>query len=83
MMDSSESEPYALLATLRLLDTTLKWMALILGGGTLGFMTLFSAWNVLVMRKAFNSPISGAEDLLVLALVVMLLGRQHQLCRLQ
>jgi TRAP-type C4-dicarboxylate transport system permease small subunit len=71
MMDSSESEPYALLATLRLLDTTLKWMALILGGGTLGFMTLFSAWNVLVMRKAFNSPVSGAEDLLVLALVAI------------
>jgi len=70
-MGSSETEPHVLPAPLRLLDTTLKWVSLVLGGLTLGFMTLFSAWNVLVMRKAFNSPFSGAEDLLVLALVAI------------
>jgi len=70
-MESSKSEPYSLPAPLRMLDTALKWIALILGGVTLGFMTLFSAWNVLVMRKGFNSPVSGAEDLLMLALVAI------------
>ena len=34
-------------------------------------MTGFSVWNVLVMRKALNSPIIGAEDLLILSLVVI------------
>lgn len=34
-------------------------------------MTGFSVWNVLIMRKALNSPIVGAEDLLILALVVI------------
>jgi len=55
----------------RSLDFFLRWMALVLGGLTLAFMTGFSAWNVLIMRKAFNSPILGAEDLMVLALVVI------------
>ena len=53
------------------LDTALKWIALVFGGLTLIFMTGFSAWNVLIMRKTFNAPILGAEDLLVLALVVI------------
>ena len=34
-------------------------------------MTLFSVWNVLIMRKALNAPIVGAEDLLILSLVVI------------
>ena len=34
-------------------------------------MTGFSVWNVLIMRKAMNAPIAGAEDLLLLALVAI------------
>ncbi|MEM7472945.1 MAG: TRAP transporter small permease [Pseudomonadota bacterium] len=56
---------------IRLLDSVLTWVSLILGGATLLFMTVFSVWNVLIMRKALNSPIVGAEDLLILALVVI------------
>ena len=54
-----------------LLDRALTWISLICGGATLVFMTGFSVWNVLVMRKALNSPIVGAEDLLILSLVVI------------
>lgn len=54
-----------------LIDRVLLWVSLILGGATLAFMMLFSVWNVLVMRKAMNSPIAGAEDLLILSLVVI------------
>ena len=53
------------------LDKALTWISLICGGGTLVFMTGFSVWNVLVMRKALNAPITGAEDLLILSLVVI------------
>ena len=53
------------------LDRALTWMALICGGATLAFMTGYSVWNVLIMRKALNSPIVGAEDLLILSLVVI------------
>lgn len=56
---------------IRALDVVLTWLALILGGATLLFMTVFSVWNVLIMRKALNNPIVGAEDLLVLSLVVI------------
>ena len=56
---------------IKFIDRLLKWLALILGGSTLVFMTGFSVWNVLIMRKALNSPIIGAEDLLILALVVI------------
>jgi TRAP-type C4-dicarboxylate transport system permease small subunit len=52
-------------------DQILIWISLVLGGATLAFMTAFSVWNVLVMRKALNAPITGAEDLLILALVVI------------
>lgn len=58
-------------ALIGLLDRVLKWVSLILGGLTLVFMTAFSVWNVLVMRKALNSPIVGAEDLLIISLVVI------------
>ena len=53
------------------LDQFLKWTALICDGATLTFMTGFSVWNVLIMRKALNAPITGAEDLLLLALVTI------------
>lgn len=56
---------------IRTLDRILIWVSLVLGGATLAFMTGFSVWNVLVMRKAMNSPITGAEDLLILSLVVI------------
>jgi len=52
-------------------DKVLTWVSLIFGGLTLLFMTAFSVWNVLIMRKALNSPIQGAEDLLLLSLVVI------------
>lgn len=52
-------------------DQVLTWVSLIGGGITLVFMTGYSVWNVLVMRKALNSPIVGAEDLLILSLVVI------------
>lgn len=54
-----------------LFDKVLTWVSIIFGGLTLIFMTGFSVWNVLIMRKAFNSPITGAEDLLILSLVVI------------
>ena len=53
-----------------LLDRVLTWVALVCGGTTLIFMTAVSVWNVLIMRKALNAPITGAEDLLILALVL-------------
>jgi TRAP-type C4-dicarboxylate transport system permease small subunit len=53
------------------LDRLLTWVSLICGGATLIFMTGFSVWNVLIMRKALNAPIVGAEDILILSLVVI------------
>lgn len=70
-MINRQQEPPSQPGFVRGLDTFLTWMALVCGGLALAFMTGFSAWNVLIMRKAFNSPILGAEDLLVLALVVI------------
>lgn len=58
-------------APIKLLDSVLTWIALICGGATLVFMTGYSVWNVLIMRKALNAPIAGAEDLLILSLVVI------------
>ena len=68
---NSDSSPGRPPPSLNWLDVPLTWISLILGGAALIFMTGFSAWNVLIMRKALNSPIVGAEDLLVLALVVI------------
>lgn len=65
------SDDRQLPGVIRLLDKTLTWLALMLGGATLIFMTVFSVWNVLIMRKALNNPIIGAEDLLILSLVVI------------
>ena len=55
----------------RYVDQVLTWISLICGGAALVFMTAFSVWNVLVMRKALNAPIVGAEDVLILVLVVV------------
>ena len=58
-------------ALIKHLDKVITWVSLLCGGVTLLFMTVFSVWNVLIMRKALNSPITGAEDLLLLSLVVI------------
>ena len=65
------AESKELPSLIRGLDHVLTWVSLVLGGATLFFMTVYSVWNVLIMRKAFNSPIVGAEDLLILSLVVI------------
>jgi len=56
---------------LKWVDRILIWVSLICGGITLAFMTFYSVFNVLVMRKALGLPIQGAEDLLALSLVVI------------
>lgn len=53
------------------LDRAVIWVTLVLGGLTLAGMTGLSVVNVLVMRKALNAPIRGAEDIMILALVVV------------
>ncbi|WP_293449280.1 TRAP transporter small permease [Planktotalea sp.] len=58
-------------ALITALDRILTWVAFLCGGATLIFMTGFSVWNVLIMRKTLNAPITGAEDLLILSLVVI------------
>ncbi|MEP0942425.1 MAG: TRAP transporter small permease [Rhizobiaceae bacterium] len=55
----------------RYVDRLLTVVSLFCGGAALVFMTGFSVWNVLVMRKALNAPIVGAEDILILVLVVV------------
>ena len=65
------SEQVATPVPLKFVDQLLKWSSLVLGGATLMFMTGFSVWNVLIMRKLLNNPIIGAEDMLILALVVI------------
>ncbi|MEM8540541.1 MAG: TRAP transporter small permease [Pseudomonadota bacterium] len=70
-MVDSKNHSSEMPAIIGLLDRLLTWLALVLGGVTLAFMTLFTAWNVLIMRKALNNPIVGAEDLLILSLVVI------------
>jgi TRAP-type C4-dicarboxylate transport system permease small subunit len=61
-----ESSPF-----LKWVDRLLIWVSLTCGGVALLFMTFYSVFNVLIMRKALNSPIQGAEDLLALSLVVI------------
>ncbi len=56
---------------LRILDQVLIWIALIIGGSMLIFMMVFGTFNVLVMRKIMNAPIRGAEDLMILSLVIL------------
>lgn len=70
-MSDTDTQKPELPAIIGLLDRILTWLALLLGGCTLAFMTVFTVWNVLIMRKALNNPIVGAEDLLILSLVVI------------
>lgn len=56
---------------LRLFDSLLTRIALIAGGGLLAFMVGLGTVNVLVMRKMLSAPIQGAEDLLILSLVLL------------
>lgn len=58
-------------ALLPLLDQVLIWAAILIGGTVLAFMTIFGTINVLVMRKLLNAPIRGAEDLMILSLVIL------------
>lgn len=53
------------------LDRVLTWVTLILGGGVLALMTVYCAFNAAIMRKLLNSPIIGAEDVLVITLVAV------------
>ena len=53
------------------LDRVLTWVSLIGGGLALAGLTLLSVFNVLIMRKALNSPIIGAEDVMVLLLITI------------
>ena len=68
---NSERPPAQEWPLLSRLDRVLTWTSVGMGGAVLAFMTGFSVWNVLVMRKALNAPILGAEDLLILSLVVI------------
>ena len=68
MMETHKRQTVPILARI---DRLLTWSALVLGGLTLTFMTVLSTVNVLLMRKALNDPIRGAEDLMVLSLVVV------------
>jgi TRAP-type C4-dicarboxylate transport system permease small subunit len=54
-----------------LIDRVLLWIALIGGGATLLFMMALSSFNVVIMRKSLNAPITGAEDILTLCLIVL------------
>ncbi len=65
---STDAKPTGLIG---LLDKILIWVSLLCGGAALAFMTGFSVLNVLIMRKALNAPIVGAEDILILLLVVI------------
>lgn len=67
MQDPEPSLPTVITA----LDRALTWIALILGGATLAFMTVYCAFNAAIMRKLLNTPIIGAEDVLVLSLVLI------------
>jgi len=56
------------------LDVFDKWLVrftVLAGGLGLAFMVLLTFWNVIVMRKILNDPILGAEDLLVLNLILI------------
>lgn len=66
MSDSSQNP-----LLLRWIDRILIWTSLLLGGLTLAAMTALSVWNVLIMRKALNDPIQGAEDVLIVMLVAI------------
>ncbi|MDJ1006197.1 MAG: TRAP transporter small permease [Paracoccaceae bacterium] len=53
------------------LDRVLMWVSLVGGGLGLGSLVVLSVFNVLIMRKALNNPIIGAEDVMVILLIVI------------
>ena len=66
-MDADDSRP----GWLRRLDRWVERLTFLVGGIGLAVMVLLTSWNVLAMRKALNDPIVGAEDILILNLVIL------------
>ncbi len=66
-MDAGDSRP----GWLRQLDRLIERLTFLVGGIGLAVMVLLTSWNVVVMRKALNDPIVGAEDILILNLVIL------------
>ena len=66
-MDAGDSRP----GWLRLLDRWVERLTFVVGGIGLAVMVLLTSWNVIVMRKALNDPIVGAEDILILNLAIL------------
>ncbi len=56
---------------LRRIDRLIERLTFLVGGIGLAVMVLLTSWNVIVMRKVLNDPIVGAEDILVLNLVIL------------
>nr|MDJ1009669.1 hypothetical protein [Paracoccaceae bacterium] len=66
MEDEEEKAPIENLVAV--LDRVLMWVSLVGGGLGLGSLVVLSVFNVLIMRKALNNPIIGAEDVMVILL---------------
>ena len=66
-MDAGDGRP----GWLRLLDRWVERLTFLVGGIGLAVMVLLTSWNVVVMRKALNDPIVGAEDILILNLAIL------------
>ena len=66
-MDAGDGRP----GWLRLLDRWVERLTFLVGGIGLAVMVLLTSWNVIVMRKALNDPIVGAEDILILNLAIL------------
>ncbi len=66
-MDAGSGRP----GWLRRLDLWVEWLTFLVGGIGLAVMVLLTTWNVVVMRKLLNDPIVGAEDILILNLVIL------------
>ncbi len=66
-MDAGDSRP----GWLRRLDRWVERLTFLVGGIGLAVMVLLTSWNVIAMRKVLNDPIVGAEDILILNLVLL------------
>ena len=66
-MDAGDGRP----GWLRRLDWLIERLTFLVGGIGLAVMVLLTSWNVIVMRKALNDPIVGAEDILILNLAIL------------
>ena len=66
-MTAGDSRP----GWLRLLDRWVERLTVLVGGIGLAVMVLLTSWNVIAMRKVFNDPIVGAEDILILNLAIL------------